>query len=61
MDPAASTRPTPEQRLADLAQSDRTEAAYETATECGECERERKETGDQTALCEEHLMAALGM
>lgn len=39
----------------------RAERVFEEAPTCDECARERKATGDDEALCDEHLGQAMGM
>ncbi len=59
--PHAPSHPTAEDKLAALSQEMRTGAAYDEADACAACVAEREESGDGTALCEEHLMAAMGL
>jgi len=59
--PLAPSHPSAEDKLTALDQKMRTGAAYERAEACAACVEEREESGDETALCEEHLMAAMGL
>lgn len=58
-----SFRPSPEEQLRRLAQDGRTQTAYADphASTCTACQEKRAEIGDDTALCTEHLAAALGL
>ena len=47
--------------LAHAQQADRSATVYARSDDCGACEQERASTGDSTALCEEHLAAAMGV
>lgn len=59
-DPTRQRSETPEERLANALTADRSGRVYEAAEECAACEAARRELGDETALCEEHLLAAMG-
>lgn len=58
-DPQRRGSETDEQRLASALQAHRNEGVYEAAGACALCRELRAETGDGTALCDEHLAAAL--
>ncbi|GMV44322.1 MAG: hypothetical protein AMXMBFR64_60380 [Myxococcales bacterium] len=58
-DPQRRASETDEQRLASAMQAHRNEGVYESAGACAACGELRAETGDATALCDEHLAAAL--
>lgn len=60
-DPTAHTRPSPEDQLRTLGDESRRDRVYDGTAECAECASERKTTGDETALCETHLMEAMGL
>lgn len=59
-DPAAVAPVSALEQLRALDQEGRTERAFNSASTCDYCERERRQSGDATALCETHLSAALG-
>ncbi len=48
-----------EERLREAVQTLRNEDVYEAAAACEACEKSRKESGDATALCAEHLARAM--
>lgn len=58
--PGTSVKPSPEEQLRALGQEDRNAAAFDAATNCDYCARERREKSDESALCREHLAAAMG-
>ena len=60
LDPSRVVSETPEEQLRALNQEVRTERVLHAASECPYCARERREKHDVTALCREHLAAALG-
>lgn len=60
LDPARTATESPEEQLRALNQEVRNERAFDEATECAYCARERREKNDETALCREHLAKALG-
>lgn len=60
-DPKAYSPKNPEEALRQLGQESRNEAAYASAAVCTECARLRQELQDETALCETHLAAAMGL
>lgn len=49
-----------EQALAESALAG-TDSVYSETNDCPACETARRDTGDPTALCEAHLLKALGM
>ena len=53
-------RNNPEQQLRDFDQDLRGNQVYDESGGCGQCEKARRENGDETALCDEHLAAAMG-
>ena len=50
----------PMERLHQLDQEVRSQKTYERSTECAACADLRQQTQDETALCDEHLAAAMG-
>lgn len=62
-DPAnyQSGSPGPEEQLSKLGDEARRRESYSRADDCEACIGERAESGDETALCEPHLMAAMGL
>ena len=59
-DPSRQRRDTDEARLEDALTADRGGRVYAAAGDCASCAAVRAELGDETALCEEHLLAAMG-
>ena len=53
-------RADPEEKLRDFDQQLRDHKVYEESVRCGGCESLREDSGDETALCEKHLAAAMG-
>ena len=60
-DPAATRRPDPEERLKALGDTTRRARTYQGTQTCAACAEERTQTADETALCEAHLMEAMGL
>lgn len=60
-DPANHRSTSPEEQLAKLRDDAKRSESYSRADECEACRKERAESGDETALCEPHLMAAMGL
>ena len=54
-------RERPEQRLAREIAAESSDAAYQAADGCEVCSAARAESGDDTALCDEHMAAAMGL
>ena len=50
----------PIEKLRELETAERGDAAYAQADVCAACEEARKDSGDETALCEKHLADAMG-
>ncbi len=50
----------PIEKLQELDAKDRSKDTYEDSEACAECAKAREESGDETALCQEHLAAAMG-
>lgn len=50
----------PRQRLRELDQQMRGHRVYEETTRCEACAQQRQTQDDDTALCDEHLAAAMG-
>lgn len=59
-DPANVVKLSPEEQLRALGQEDRNAVAFNAAMSCDYCARERREKSDESALCREHLAAAMG-
>jgi len=59
-DPANRIVASPEDELERLDQESRTELAYAEDDECAACAEVREGAGDPSALCAEHLGAAMG-
>lgn len=59
-DPTRQRVDTDEERVGAALQADRNRGVYAEADACAACAAARADTGDDSALCEEHLMAALG-
>ena len=51
----------PEEGLRELEQKMRGHKAYGASEECGPCQTLRRDTGDETALCQLHLAEAMGL
>ncbi len=51
----------PSERWMESEQARHCEATYETAASCEACAQAQREASDATALCEKHLMAAMGL
>jgi len=49
------------ERLSEVVQDARAEKVYSQSDDCAECKEARQELDDETALCELHLLSALGM
>lgn len=49
------------QGLRDLEQKMRGHQVYDDSAICEPCKKQRQRTGDKTALCEQHLAAAMGL
>ena len=60
-DPSAIQKKSPAEQLRDLEQSEQTRDSYRQADECGECQRARATSGDDTALCAKHFSEAMGL
>lgn len=60
-DPRAQRSERPEERLRQLGQEARGEAAYARAGACEACAAARRALGDETALCDKHLAEAMGV
>ena len=60
-DPARFAPEDTAERLDAAQQVTRSERIYDRAVACDACAREREDTGDTTALCDEHLAAAMGL
>lgn len=54
-----AARKSPSEKLREMAVETRTEKEYDAADACENCRAERRELGDETALCETHLNAML--
>lgn len=50
----------PFEKLRELEAAEKSAAAMESSVECAACTAARDSTGDETALCEDHLAAAMG-
>lgn len=50
----------PQERLRELDQRERDARVYADATGCEQCDALRAESGDETALCPDHLAEAMG-
>ncbi len=50
-----------EERLSEAQQAARNEDTYQEAAACTACTEARQKSGDETALCPEHLARALGL
>jgi hypothetical protein len=59
-DPSKRANETTEERLKAALIMDRSERLYGAAETCEACEEARKETRDETALCEKHFEEAMG-
>lgn len=59
-DPSKVVRASAEERLRALDQDTKNQHAYQGAEVCGACDAARAESGDETALCDEHLREAMG-
>ena len=59
-DPRKLARQDPLDKLAQINQELRSERTYDDADACEACAAARAEQGDETALCDEHLAAAMG-
>jgi len=60
-DPGRMAREEPLEQLRQLDQHSRDERVYTEAEVCAACIQARSSAGDDTALCDLHLRAALGM
>ena len=60
-DPAKFNRESAADALQALEDSGSQSRAYADASDCDACVSERHHTGDDTALCETHLMEAMGL
>ncbi len=61
-DPTArAARPDPEAQLRALGDTSRRNKTYADSTDCAACAQERQAAADPTALCPDHLAAALGL
>ena len=49
------------ERLSEVVQDARAEKVYSQSDDCVECAKARLDLDDETALCEAHLLSALGM
>lgn len=58
-DPQKFVKESPLEALQRLDQEAQDEQVYEQAQGCAECTQVRLDTGDETALCDEHLQQAL--
>ena len=59
-DPTTFELEDPLERLRDLSQQERTEASFEAASQCAECQSEAAKTGRADALCPTHLAEVMG-
>jgi hypothetical protein len=59
-DPSKRATTDAHDQLRDLDQESRNQQAYQDADACPGCQQERQRSGDPSALCAEHLSAALG-
>ena len=50
----------PMEKLRELEAQEKSEEAMQASQECADCSAARKETNDDTALCDDHLAAAMG-
>ncbi len=50
-----------EERLRQAMQELRNDDAYRDSADCPACAAERQRSGDATALCQQHLLSAMGM
>ena len=60
-DPANYRSSDPQDALQSLAAAGAQHRAYADASDCSMCQAERQRTKDDTALCEVHLLEALGL
>lgn len=58
--PAGFKPSDPRDKLRELESAERSAEAMEASSECSECAQLRATSGDETALCQEHLAAAMG-
>ena len=59
-DPASRVRESPEGAMARLDQESRSGKVYAEGEACQACVAARAEDGDESALCDAHLAAAMG-
>ncbi len=59
-DPEAFAQRDTEQELAHLEQKMRDHQVYQEADACSDCDDLRRDTGDDTALCQVHMAQAMG-
>lgn len=50
----------PMEKLRELEVAEKSAKAMDASSECASCADERETTGDETALCQEHLADAMG-
>lgn len=60
-DPAKWAQSSGSDRLEEAQSEVRSAKAYESAEQCTDCESARADLEDETALCEHHLTAAMGL
>ena len=60
-DPTSHRSSDPEEKLQSLAASGAQNRAYADASDCSMCQAEQQRMKDDTALCEVHLLEALGL
>ncbi len=59
-DPAKVVRQSAQDKLQQLDQDSRNHSTYEASQDCPACIEARRESGDDTALCDHHLSKAMG-